>query len=122
MSTDKATTTQQTIQEFIEKAKQQTRLLDEGDADSANMLEKDMGNIYRGLRAAGRAEQEALLPLLEHADASVRAEAAQFVLDFEPARALPVLEALAAVPRGGTPRMNAHATLLVWRDGSYRIA
>ena len=122
MSTAKLMTTEAKIQEFIEKAKQQRRFLDEGDADAANTLEEEIGDIYRRLRAAGRAEQEALLPLLEDVDASVRAEAAQFVLDFEPARALPVLEALAATPKGSTPRMNAIATLQVWRDGTYRIA
>ena len=122
MSTLKSTTTEAKIQEFVEKAKQQTRLLYEGDADSANVLEKELGDIYRSLRAAGRAAQEALLPLLEHADASVRAEAAQFVLDFDPDKALPVLESIAAIPKGGIPGTNAADTLLVWRDGTYRIA
>ena len=92
MKTAKLTTTEAKIQEFVEKSKQRTKFSDEGDPDSANALEKDMGNIYRSLRAAGRVQQETLLPLLEHPDASVRAEAAKFVLDFDPAKALPCLK------------------------------
>ena len=110
------------IRYFIEKIKQRTAALEQGDAETGNAIEKEIGVIYRDLRSRGRAEQEALFPLLDDADPNVRETAATYVLDFEPARALPVLESLANIPKGRFARSRASLTLNVWRSGDYRIA
>ncbi len=112
------------LQDFVEKVKQRANEIESGesdDADIANALEKEIGSIYRRLRTRGRAAQQSLYSLLDDPDPNVRGAAATYVLDFEPDRALPVLEEVAAIPRGGFAGTRAELTLDVWKSGKYKI-
>ncbi len=122
MSTSESIMNVTGIQTFVEKVRQRTDALEQGDSDTANALEDDIEKAYLNIRARGRSGQEWLLPLLEDLDLNVRAAAAAYVLDFEPDRALPVLEEIAAIPQGRFAGTDAELTLDVWRSGKYKIA
>ncbi len=122
MSTSQSIESMTEIRNFVKKVNERTDAFEIGDSDTANVLEKEIGNIYRRLRLRGKAAQESLLSLLEDPNPNVRGAAATYVLDFEPNRALPVLEEIAAFPQGRFASIRAELTLDVWRTGDYKIA
>jgi len=122
MSTSQSIESMTEIRNFVKKVNERTDAFEIGDSDTANVLEKEIGNIYRRLRLRGKAAQESLLSLLEDPNPNVRGAAATYVLDFELNRALPVLEEIAAFPQGRFASIRAELTLDVWRTGDYKIA
>ncbi len=110
------------LRDFVEKVRERTTAFEQGDTDAINARETEIGNFYRRLRARGRAAQELLLSLLDDPDLNVRGEAANYVLDFQPDRALPVLEEIAAIPQGRFAGSCAETSLDLWKSGEYKIA
>lgn len=76
--------------------------------------------VYAELRKRGPQAQNALLVLLDHPNAAVRAWAGAHALDFAPEQGEPVLVALSEQEEG-LIGFNAEMTLDVWRAGELRF-
>ncbi len=63
MSTSESIATD--IRDFADAVKERTKAFEEGDADTINRLERELGNIYRRLRARGRARKYRYSPFLK---------------------------------------------------------
>jgi Domain of unknown function (DUF2019) len=101
------------VARYADAAAAHARALDDGKSRPANVAAGAMGKIYTELRDAG--ELSLLLPLLRHADPSVRCWSATHLLAFAPEQAAPVLQALAA--EAGVTGFNAKMVLSEWKAG-----
>jgi hypothetical protein len=90
------------------------------DVETANVAADRLAMIYRGIREAGTAPLQMLLPLLEHRNPSVKLWAASHLLEAYPGAASLTLEQLAAGPKGAI-RASARATLDCWLNASVRF-
>jgi hypothetical protein len=92
-----------------------------GEYRTANRRHDEIVAIYHELVRRGSEGRTALLSLLEHDDLSVRVWAAVHSLQFAPAEAEAVLEAIAQSPPG-LVRLAAEYSLEEWRKGTLKLA
>ena len=110
------------VKQYVNDIKANTRAIESGDSETANVYSAQVLSIYRELRARGRQAQDALLPLLSHEDLDVRETAAAHALDFAPDIGLPVLREIEATPAGRFASASARMALMSWEDGNFKIA
>lgn len=103
------------VARYEDAALQHRLAIDAGDHKQANRHHDVIAAVYRELRRRGRAAQQALLPLLRHAEPGVRGWAAAHAMEFSPTDGEPVLIELASAPRA--LGMSASMTLRLWREG-----
>ena len=110
-------TVRQLVSRYVEAATAHTRASQEGDHKRANPQHAIVAAAYRELRRRG--EEDALLPLLTHADPGVRSWAGAHALEFSPENGEKALEGLIAEP--GLVGFTAKMTLETWREGDLRF-
>jgi hypothetical protein len=91
-----------------------------GEYKAGNPQADIIARIYHELRRRGPEAQNSLLDLINDDDPGVRAWAAAHVLEIEPERGVPVLEALAQ-SEPWPANTNAETTLQVWRKGELKF-
>lgn len=108
------------ITEYINAASIHGKGTREGDRDLTKRGHDRLSRAFRELCEHGQTAQQALLPLLEHADPAVRLWASAHALTFAPDRAHRVLSTLAAGPPS-PEQLGAKYTLLEWDKGTLKF-
>ena len=85
---------------FANAAAEQGEALRAADPKKANSRYRTMEKIYQELKARGPEAQTELCSLLEHSDGYVRLNAAAYVLDFDPPKALRILQIIDKMETG----------------------
>lgn len=105
------------VEEFVEQA---IRHATATNNDVANRAADRLADIYRALRKLDAADLSDFLNLTTHEHDAVRLWAASYGLEVDATFCEPVLEALAAGPRGEV-RASASFTLREWRSGRLKF-
>ena len=108
------------VQRHTESSAAHGQATETGDPVAANRAYDALAEVSLELRRRGADAQRALIPLLEHPDAGVRAWAGAHALEFCPEQGEPALMRVAAIP-GSLVGLSAEMTLRQWYDGKLRF-
>jgi len=113
-------TTDALVQMFRAVASGRGAALEKADPKTANRLYRQMAKLYAEIKHRGTQAQRQILPLLDDEDASVRASAATYALEFDARAAEPVLEKIDREERN-LCGLTAQMVLKQWKAGKLRF-
>jgi hypothetical protein len=100
MANYKKSPTDELVNVFAKAAAEQGEATRGADAKKANSRNRTMGKTYAELKSRGPEAQGEVLSLFDHPDGYVRLNAAAYSLDFDPPKALRVLEIINKMETG----------------------
>lgn len=115
----KSAATQELVDAYVRAAIDHAEFTNGGNAPKTNAAHHALTAARRELRARG-VLRDALQPLWVHPELAVRFNAAVHYLEFEPARAEPIIDEMAK--QKSLIGFSAEMTLTLWRNGTLRFA
>jgi len=110
---------QKWVAQFLDEVIQQTECLRQGDPRTGNKHAKRYIAAWKRLCEIGDQGRDALVPLLTHSRADVRATAAAFLLRHKTECAIQVLQSEAS--GSGLTAFEAGQTLKRWQEGTWNL-